>query len=62
MPRHVMGAGLFTIPHGPVRSGVLESIEYLVETPGEDIPHLSMRVFYKHRGVEKQFEGRAAAG
>jgi formate hydrogenlyase subunit 5 len=57
LPRHVVGAGMFTIPHGPVRSGVMESIEYLVETPGEDIPHLNMRVFYKHRGVEKRFEG-----
>jgi formate hydrogenlyase subunit 5 len=61
VPRHVLGAGLFTIPHGPVRSGVMESIEYLVETPGEDIPHLNMRVFYKHRGVEKRFEGMPAA-
>ena len=60
VPRHVMGEGLFTIPHGPVRSGVMESIEYLVETPGEDIPHLNMRVFYKHRGVEKRFDGLAA--
>ena len=60
VPRHVLGAGLFTIPHGPVRSGVMESIEYLVETPGEDIPHLNMRVFYKHRGVEKRFEGMSA--
>jgi formate hydrogenlyase subunit 5 len=57
LPRHVTGPGLFTIPHGPVRSGVMESIEYLVETPGEDIPHLNMRVFYKHRGIEKRFEG-----
>ena len=56
IPRHVMGPGLFTIPHGPVRSGVMESIEYLVETPGEDIAHLNMRVFYKHRGIEKRFE------
>ena len=56
VPRHVLGPGLFTIPHGPVRSGVMESIEYLVETPGEDIPHLNMRVFYKHRGIEKRFE------
>jgi formate hydrogenlyase subunit 5 len=56
LPRHVMGPGLFTIPHGPVRSGVMESIEYLVETPGEDIPHLNIRVFYKHRGIEKRFE------
>jgi Ni,Fe-hydrogenase III large subunit len=57
LPRHVEGYGLFTIPHGPVRSGVLESIEYLVETPGEAIPHLNMRVFYKHRGVESRFTG-----
>lgn len=57
IPRHVSGAGMFTIPHGPVRSGVFESVEYLVETPGEDIAHLSVRPFYKHRGVEKRFEG-----
>ena len=61
LPRHVTGPGLFTIPHGPVRSGVMESIEYLVETPGEDIPHLNMRVFYKHRGIEKRFEGMTTA-
>ena len=61
LPRHVAGYGLFTIPHGPVRSGVLESIEYLVETPGEAIPHLNMRVFYKHRGVENRFAGMTAA-
>jgi Ni,Fe-hydrogenase III large subunit len=35
----------------------MESIEYLVETPGEAIPHLNMRVFYKHRGVEQRFAG-----
>jgi len=57
LPRHAVGPGLFTIPHGPVRSGVVESIEYLVETPGEDIPHLNMRLFYKHRGIEKRLEG-----
>ena len=61
LPSHVAGPGLFTIPHGPVRSGVVESIEYLVETPGEDIPHLNMRVLYKHRGIEKRFEGMTPA-
>jgi formate hydrogenlyase subunit 5 len=60
LPRHVTGPGMFTIPHGPVRSGVVESVEYLVETPGEDIPHLNMRVFYKHRGIEKRYEGMTA--
>ncbi len=33
LPRLVGGAGLFTIPHGPVRSGVFESVEYVIETP-----------------------------
>jgi Ni,Fe-hydrogenase III large subunit len=61
LPRHVEGYGLFTIPHGPVRSGIMESIEYLVETPGEAIPHLNMRVFYKHRGVESRFTGLTLA-
>ena len=58
-PRHVTGYGVFTIPHGPVRSGVLESMEYLVETPGEAIPHLNMRVFYKHRGIASRYAGMA---
>ena len=57
LPSHVVGEGIFKIPYGPVRSGVFEAVEYLVETPGEEIPHLWTRVFYKHRGVEKRFEG-----
>jgi len=61
LPRHVAGYGLFTIPHGPVRSGVFESMEYLVETPGEAIPHLNMRIFYKHRGVAARFAGMTVA-
>lgn len=56
IPRAVTGPGVFTIPHGPVRSGVFESVEYLVETPGEDIPRVQIRVFHKHRGVAKRFE------
>lgn len=55
---HVTGSGLFTIPHGPVRSGVFESVEYVVETPGEDISHVNVRPFAKHRGVEARFEGQ----
>ena len=61
LPRHVAGYGLFTIPHGPVRSGVFESMEYLVETPGEAIPHLNMRIFYKHRGIAARFTGMTVA-
>jgi len=56
LPGHLRGAGIFTLPHGPVRSGVVESVEFLIETPGEDIPHLRVRPHHKHRGVEKRFE------
>lgn len=52
------GQGMFTIPYGPVRSGVFEAIEYVVETPGEDIPRVQTRPHYKHRGVEAAFSGR----
>ncbi len=55
-PVDVRGGGVFTLPLGPVRSGVFESIESLIETPGEDIPHLNIRPHYKHRGIAKRFE------
>jgi Ni,Fe-hydrogenase III large subunit len=62
LPRHVAGDGLFTVPYGPVRGGVHESVEFVIETPGEDIPHLRVRVAAKHRGVEKRFESLALDG
>jgi formate hydrogenlyase subunit 5 len=55
LPGHVSGEGVFTIPYGPVRSGVFESVEYLVETLGEEIPHLRTRVYHKHRGLDRRF-------
>lgn len=57
LPSHVQGEGVFTLPYGPVRSGVFESAEYLIETAGEDITHLRTRVYYKHRGIEARFMG-----
>ncbi len=59
LPAHVRGEGVLTLSYGPVRSGVFESVEYLLETSGEDIPHLRTRVFYKHRGIEARFPGLA---
>jgi formate hydrogenlyase subunit 5 len=56
LPSHLAGAGIFPLPHGPVRSGVTESVEFLIETPGEDIPHLRVRPHHKHRGLAKRFE------
>jgi Ni,Fe-hydrogenase III large subunit len=55
----VTGEGIFKIPLGPVRSGVFESIEYVVETPGEEILNVEPRPFYKHRGVVLGFAERS---
>jgi Ni,Fe-hydrogenase III large subunit len=60
-PVDVTGGGVFTLPLGPVRSGAFESIEFLIETPGEDIPHLNIRPHYKHRGIAKRFEALSVA-
>jgi formate hydrogenlyase subunit 5 len=57
-PVDVTGRGMFTMAYGPVRSGVFESIEFLIESPGEEIPHLNIRPHFKHRGVAKKFEGK----
>lgn len=54
-PGRVRGEGVFTLPYGPVRSGVFEAAEYAFETSGEEILHLATRVFYKHRGVDDRF-------
>jgi Ni,Fe-hydrogenase III large subunit len=59
LPALVTGEGMFTIPYGPVRSGVFEAIEYVTETPGEDFPRIQTRPHYKHRGVEIGFVGRS---
>jgi formate hydrogenlyase subunit 5 len=61
LPSHLAGEGVFTLPYGPVRSGVFESVQFLLETPGEDIPHLRARVYHKHRGVEVRFQDLAPA-
>jgi formate hydrogenlyase subunit 5 len=48
------GAGVFLIPYGPVRSGVFETVEYLVQTSGEDVAYCAQRLFYKRRGAERR--------
>jgi len=45
------------LPFGPVRADVLESAEFLFFYVGEAILHYHPRLFFKHRGMEKRFEG-----
>ncbi len=48
----------FTIPYGPIRSGVFEAIQFIVDTGGEDVLALKTRPFFKRRNREAQFAGR----
>ncbi len=48
------------LPFGPVRGDVLESGEFLFFYIGEAILHYQPRLFFKHRGMEKRFEGLPA--
>jgi Ni,Fe-hydrogenase III large subunit len=45
------------LPFGPVRADVMESAEFLFFYVGEAILHYHPRLFFKHRGMEKRFEG-----
>ncbi len=55
--RRVVDPQTFVIPYGPIRSGVFESIQYVIETGGEDILGLQVRPFFKHRRLEQRFAG-----
>ncbi len=55
--RALSGLDTFTIPYGPVRSGVFEAIQFQIETGGEDVAQLQTRPFFKHRGIEARFGG-----
>ncbi len=51
------GLDVFSLPFGPVRSGIFESIQFLIETGGENVPQIETRPFFKHRGMEQRFAG-----
>ncbi|MGN8200386.1 hydrogenase large subunit [Salinisphaera sp. RV14] len=49
------------LPFGPVRADVMESAQFIFYYLGESILHYQPRLFFKHRGLEKRFEGVAPA-
>jgi formate hydrogenlyase subunit 5 len=48
------GPGVFVIPYGPIRSGVFEAAQFLVQTGGEDVAYCAQRLFFKRRGAERR--------
>jgi formate hydrogenlyase subunit 5 len=53
----VAGADVQRLPFGPVRADVVESAEFVFFYVGEHIIHYHPQLFFKHRGMEKRFEG-----
>jgi Ni,Fe-hydrogenase III large subunit len=52
--KRLSGPGVFVIPYGPVRSGVFEASQFLVQTGGEDVAYCAQRLFFKRRGAERR--------
>jgi formate hydrogenlyase subunit 5 len=56
--RPVYGDGVYQVPVGPVHAGIIEPGHFRFSVIGETIFNLEIRMFYKHRGIEKLAEGR----
>lgn len=53
----VTGRQVQILPFGPVRADVFESARFVFYYIGEGILHYHPQLFFKHRGIEKCFEG-----
>lgn len=53
----VRGDGVHEIPVGPVHAGVIEPGHFRFSIVGERVLRLEERLGYKHKGIEKRFEG-----
>lgn len=48
----------YQVAVGPIHAGVIESGHFRFHVVGDRILHLDVRLFYKHRGLERAAEGR----
>lgn len=55
--QRVEGEGVMEIPVGPIHAGIIEPGHFRFSAVGETIVNLEARLFYSHRGMEKQAEG-----
>ncbi len=55
--RRVAGDDVFVIPYGPIRSGVFEAIQFVIETGGEDVLALEVKPRFKRRALERRLAG-----
>jgi len=57
----VEGRDVFQVAVGPIHAGVIESGHFRFHVVGERVLHLDLRLFYKHRGLERAAQGRPVA-
>ena len=57
----VQGDGVHEIPVGPVHAGTIEPGHFRFSVVGETVLRLEERLGYKHKGIEKRFEGMTLA-
>jgi Ni,Fe-hydrogenase III large subunit/Ni,Fe-hydrogenase III component G len=57
----VEGDGVHEIPVGPVHAGIIEPGHFRFSVVGEETLRLEQRLGYKHKGIEKRFEGMSIA-
>jgi Ni,Fe-hydrogenase III large subunit len=55
----VRGRDAYQVAVGPIHAGIIESGHFRLHVVGERILHLDVRLFYKHRGLERAAEGRS---
>jgi Ni,Fe-hydrogenase III large subunit len=55
----VRGHGPHQVAVGPIHAGVIESGHFRFHVVGERILQLDLRLFYKHRGLQRAAEGKA---
>ena len=56
----VAGHDAYEVAVGPIHAGVIESGHFRFHVVGESILHVDLRLFYKHRGLERAAEGRTS--
>lgn len=54
----VEGPDVHEVAVGPTHAGIIESGHFRFHVVGERVLHLDVRLFYKHRGLERAAEGR----
>ena len=55
----VHGDDPYQVAVGPIHAGVIESGHFRFSVIGDRILHVDVRLFYKHRGLERAAEGRS---